>query len=88
MASFKATVVTMSTLEVEINFDSKCSDRKEKSYYDELMSFFKTGVISRLTHSQFGFDDLCYYAADAPVPTEKQMKILKDRLHLMISIAL
>ena len=77
----------MSTLEVEITFDSKTQNIPEKSYYNELMSFFKTGAIPRLTHSHFGFDDLCYYSTNSNVPTEKQMKSLKERLWLMVSLA-
>lgn len=87
MAKLKATVYTMSTFELEIKFDEKAPPDKERSYYDELMSFFNSGVIPRLTHSQFGFDDLCYYSADVEVPTEKQMKDLKERLRLIVTLS-
>ena len=90
MIAFKATVTTFLTMDVDIIFDSKTNtapNNSEKSYYNELMSFFKTGVIPRLTHSQFGFDDLCYYATNVEIPTDEQLKALKNKLHLIVSLS-
>ena len=42
------------------------------------MTFFNKGNICRLTHSQFGFDNLCYYNSNSKIPSYTQMEKKKN----------
>ena len=56
-------------------------------YYQELMTFFTKGKISKKISLYFGFEEVCYHRLKLKVPTKEQMNNLKNRLQLIITIS-
>ena len=56
-------------------------------YYQELMTFFTSGKISKKLSLYFGFEEVCYHRLKLKVPTKEQMDDLKTRLHLIITVS-
>lgn len=55
------------------------------SIYNNLISFLERDLITNIV-SEFGFDTECYYDTNSSVPNKEQIKLLKERLLLILSL--